>query len=79
MCNQMVTSEIRESFLARFVGFGQNASEIVPSFHKYTIWLPINIMGDELRWQSWIFDMFILDRIDWELHSLKCLDLKFGL
>ena len=23
--------------------------------------------------------MFILDRIDRELHSLKCLDLKFGL
>ena len=27
----------------------------------------------------WIFDMFILYRIDRELHSLKCLDLKFGL
>ena len=36
-------------------------------------------MGDELRLQSWIFDMFILDGIDRELHSLKCLDLKFGL
>ena len=36
-------------------------------------------MGDELRQQSWIFDTFILDRIDRELHSLKCLDLKFGL
>ena len=23
--------------------------------------------------------MFILDRIDRELHSLKCLDIKFGL
>ena len=33
-------------------------------------------MGDELRQQSWIFDMFILDRIDRELHSLKCVDLK---
>ena len=33
-------------------------------------------MGDELRSQSWIFDMFILDRIDRELHSLKSLDLK---
>ena len=32
----MVTSEIR------------NASEIIPWFHEYTIWLPINIMGDEL-------------------------------
>ena len=31
MCNQMVRSEIRESF------------------HEYAIWLPINIMGDELR------------------------------
>ena len=30
-----------------------------------------NIMGDELRQQSWIFDTFILDRIDRELHSLK--------
>ena len=36
-------------------------------------------MGEELRWQSWIFDMFVLDRIDRELHFLKCLDLKFGL
>ena len=37
-------------------------------------------MGDELRSQSWIFDMFILDRIDRELlHSLERLELKFGL
>ena len=37
-------------------------------------------MGDELRQQSWIFDMFILDRIDRELlHSLERLELKFGL
>ena len=36
-------------------------------------------MGDELRLQSWIFDMFILDRIDRGLHFLKCLNLKFGL
>ena len=35
-------------------------------------------MGDELRSQSWIFDMFILDRIDRQLHSLKRLDLKFS-
>ena len=34
-------------------------------------------MGDELREQSWIFDMFILDRIDRELHSLERLELKF--
>ena len=33
-------------------------------------------MSDELREQSWIFDMFILDRIDPGLHSLICLDLK---
>ena len=38
MCNQMVTSEIR-----------QNASEIIPQFHEYTIWLLIDIMDDELR------------------------------
>ena len=37
-------------------------------------------MGDELRLLSWIFDMFILDRIDRELlHSLERLELKFGL
>ena len=31
-------------------------------------------------WQSWIFDMCILDRIDRELlRSLECLELKFGL
>ena len=37
-------------------------------------------MGGKLRYQSWIFDMFILDRIDRELlHSLERLELKFGL
>ena len=36
-------------------------------------------MGDELRSQSWIVDMFILDRIDRELHFLRSLELKFGL
>ena len=33
-------------------------------------------MGDELRYQSWIFDMFILDRINREPHSFKFLDLN---
>ena len=37
-------------------------------------------MGDELRLHSWIFDMFILDRIDRELlYSVERLELKFGL
>ena len=36
-------------------------------------------MGDELRSQSWNFDIFILDRIDRDLHPLKSLQLKFGL
>ena len=36
-------------------------------------------MGDELRSQSWIFAIFILHRIDRQLHSLKRLELKFGL
>ena len=37
-------------------------------------------MADELRQQSWIFDMFILDRIDRELlHSRERSELKFGL
>ena len=29
-------------------------------------------MSDELRKQFWIFDMFILDRIDRELPKLEC-------
>ena len=36
-------------------------------------------MGTELRWQSWIFGMIVLDHIDREFHSLKNLELKFGL
>ena len=39
--------------------------------------ITINIMADELRQQSWIFDMFILDGIDRELHSLELLQLKY--
>ena len=31
-------------------------------------------MGDELRQQSWIFDMIILDRINRELQSLNRLE-----
>ena len=60
------------------MGFGQHAGEIIPKFHDCTIWLPINIMGDELRSQSWIFDTWFY-RIDRELHFLKSLELKFGL
>ena len=26
------------------------ASEIISLFHEYTIWLPFNIMGEELRY-----------------------------
>ena len=37
-------------------------------------------MGDEFRYQSRSFDLFILDNIDRELlHSLERLELKFGL
>ena len=40
-------------------------------------------MGDELRYQSRIFDLLIvlswMVSIDGELHSLKRLELKFGL
>ena len=36
-------------------------------------------MGDDLRRQTWIFQIFFLDRIDRELHSLERLELKFGL
>ena len=29
--------------------------EIIPEFHEFTIWLPINILGDKLRSQEAIF------------------------
>ena len=91
MCNQIVTSEIRE-FHARFVqiliisrAFGRNYQDLdktqVKLFPNFT-----SIPFDYLL-ISWVtnyvsnlgFLQFILDRIDRELHSLKCLDLKFGL
>ena len=54
--------------------------EIRVYFHKCDIWLPINIMGDELRSQSWNFVMLILIyRVDQELHTLKSSQFKFGL
>ena len=56
MCNQVVTSEIRDEFKARFVRT------------PFSGLLPINIMGEELRWLSRIFDKFILVRIDRERH-----------
>ena len=40
-------------------------------FHKSSIWLPVNIMGDELSLQSWIFEMFLLDRTIEDKNSLK--------
>ena len=40
-------------------------------FHKSSIWLPVNIMGAELSLQSWIFEMFILDRTIEDKNSLK--------
>ena len=42
MCNQMVTSEIGNNFTR------PNPYNF-PSLYEYTIWLPINIIGDELR------------------------------
>ena len=42
MCNQMVTIKARE-----IIRIWIKRDEIIP--HEYTIWLPINIMGDELR------------------------------
>ena len=56
--------------------------KLFPNFMSIPFDLPINIMGDELHKQSLIFDMFIMfiqDHIDRKLHSLKCLELKFGL
>ena len=42
--------------------------------------LSINIMGDELHSQSWIFwHVYPGFIVIWELHALKSLELKFGL
>ena len=46
MCNQMVTSEIREQL------------------HGHYRWLPTNIMGDELRSQSWIWEKSTLSKVE---------------
>lgn len=49
-------------------------------FLNYCIWLTINITGDKLRSQSWVFDLlFLVNRIDRGLHALKRWDLKFWL
>ena len=59
----MVTSEIREWFHARFV--------------QILIISGVIRICKKRKWNySLIIDMFILDRIDRELHSLKSLDLK---
>ena len=69
----------REGGLVEIPGGSEKKSQS-PDFGSPEVGISaINIMGDELLYQSWIFDMFILDRIDQELNSLKCLDLKFGL
>ena len=46
----------------KLLEFWQNASEVIPKFHEYTIWLPFNIMGDKLRSQSWVFVLFLVPR-----------------
>ena len=35
--------------LGKVLQFGQNASEIIPWFHEFTIWLPFDTTGDKLR------------------------------
>ena len=48
-------------------------------FHEYTIWLPINIMGDKYYYaETFLFlESLGLYHIDWELQALKVLELKF--
>ena len=57
MGNQIVTSEIKEWFHARFAQileiiriWTKTQGKLFPNFFQFTIWLPINnVMGDELR------------------------------
>ena len=61
--------------LGKLLGIGQNVWNYSLISWEYHLITYTNIMGDELHQQLWIFDI-ILYRIDWELHSLKCSDLK---
>jgi len=46
----------------KLLAFGQNASEIISSFYKHIILLPVKIMGNKLLLQSWVFYLFIVSR-----------------
>ena len=89
LCNQLVTSEIREWSHARFVQFLMriirfwtkhkwNYSLISRVYHLIT-YNYISWVTSYVRDLGFLVDMFILDSIDRELHSLKRLELKFGL
>ena len=39
----------------------QNTSDVIFYFHAYTIWLPINITGDKLLLQSYIFLFYFIE------------------
>ena len=70
MCNQMVTSEIRER-LRKLLGFGQNAT--IPFDYPLISWVTncvSNVYLGFLTCLSWIVSIE---------NSLKSLDLKFGL
>ena len=85
MCNQMVKGEIREWCQALFVRIWTKRKWNY-SLISRDIWLLIYIMGDELRSQSWVFDLFIphgfivstenstLSRIDLSSKFSECFD-----
>ena len=76
MCNQMVTSEMREYFHVRFVKilllsravrrgklleFDKTQVKLFPNFRRKSFDYFL-IMGDKLRSQSWVFELFNISR-----------------
>ena len=49
--------------LGKFLRFGQNASEIIPSFQEYTIWLPI--ITDYLLETNYVSNRGFLACLSW--------------
>ena len=56
----------------------QNTSDIISYFHEYTIWIPINITGDKLLLQSYIFLFYFIENSETSEHA-ECYNfLGFG-
>ena len=55
----------------------QNTSDVIFYFHAYTIWLPINITGDKLLLQSYIFLFYFIENSE-TFELAECSQLIFS-